>query len=151
MANLDLMFETPYEESNGTLFKRILVLENDLAVADQIRDTLDLHFYEVTVVRTGTEAIRKLLEEEFDAIICDFTMPQFPAEMFHQGVKRIRAELARKFIAITNSGPSSKTARQLGTINIWKPIEPQILLEAVESVLKKAEKTGVRQPNSQAA
>ncbi|MBA4150749.1 MAG: response regulator transcription factor [Verrucomicrobia bacterium] len=132
-----------------TLFKRILLVQNNPQVVAEVHDVLDLHFFEVTAVSSGPEAIQQLLKNDFDAIVCDFTIPNLPAEMFFQATTRIRPRLANRFVAITDAA-TSKSTRSLGAVSIWKPIEPHILLEAIEGVLKKVE-SGTRTPQQYAA
>ena len=123
------------DDSETTLFKRILFVESDSHIANEVREALDLHFYDVTVVPTGPLAIRAVMQENFDALLCDATIPNFPAEMFYHAVSRVRPDLCKRFISITSA--SQKLSRNIGALSIWKPIDMQILLEAVQGVLRK--------------
>ena len=127
-------------EANETmLFKRILFVENDAHLAKEVRDTLDLHFYDVTVVTSGAMAVTTLLRDKFDLILCDLTMPSFPGQMFYEAVKRVKPMLCKRFISITNSAQSRLNGKTIGELSIWKPLDMQILLEAIETVLRKSQ------------
>lgn len=126
----------PFESC--TLFKRVLLVEDNPEIIAEIHDILDLHFFEVTAVSSGPAAIQELLKNNFDVIVCDFTMGNLPSDMFFQAVVRIRPHLSNCLVAINDASSSNKSRGQ-GGVSIWKPIEPQILVEAVQGVLKKAE------------
>ena len=119
--------------ASALLFKRILFIESNRQILDSVRDALDLKFFDVTVVTDGPAAIKMLLVSNFDLILCDVTHPSFPSEMFFEAVSRIRPELCKSFIAITDALHSSPP----GTMRVWKPIDMHILLSAIESVLRK--------------
>jgi len=49
--------------------------------------------YSITVVPTGAEGVQQILAGDFDAILCDMVMPNFPGDMFYLAVQRIRRTL----------------------------------------------------------
>src|SRR5688500_16724225 len=96
-----------------TLFKRILLIQDNPQTVAEIQDVLDLHFFEVTAVGSAPEAILQLLKNDFDVIVCDFTIRNLPAEMFSQAVTRIRPHLTNRLVAITDA-TASKNMRNVG-------------------------------------
>src|SRR5687767_9607657 len=100
-----------------TLFKRILLVQNDPRIVAEIHDILDLHFFEVTAVSSAPEAIQQLLRTDFDAIVCDFTIRDIPGEMFFQAVTRIRPRLTTRLVAITDAS-TNKKMRNVGAVSI---------------------------------
>ena len=129
----DTVVAQPAPETDAVLFKRILFVESNHQILDTVRDTLDLHFFDVTIAMNGPEAIKLLMSTDFDLILCDVTHPSFPANMFFEAVGRVRPHLCKSFIAITDAFHGSPP----GTIRVWKPIDMHILLTAIESILKK--------------
>ncbi len=119
------------------LFKNVLLIEDDRQTIAQVRDILDLYFYDVTTVTNGADAIRHILNSPCDVVLCNLAVPAFPVDMFFQAIKRVRPDLIRKVIALTSSDQSTKIDRGLTAFSIWKPIDNHILLEAIESVFKK--------------
>ena len=138
-----LKIERP--KNDATLFKRILLVENDPLLRMEVCDLLDLHFYDFTVVTSAADAIRELIHGKYDALICDLTMENFPGEMFFEAVHRVRPELCKCFISI-NSADQTNAAHKVGVVRIWKPLDPQVLLEALETVLKKNERLAPELP-----
>ncbi|OFW03122.1 MAG: DNA-binding response regulator [Acidobacteria bacterium RIFCSPLOWO2_02_FULL_68_18] len=54
---------------------RILVVEDELKVADALREGLQGERYDVVVERTGEGAFFRVTTEQFDAILLDLTLP----------------------------------------------------------------------------
>lgn len=131
----------PAAETDALLFKKILFVESNRQIMETVRDTLDLHFFDVTVAGDGPQAVKLLMSSNFDLILCDVTHPSFPCDMFFEAVRRTRPQLCKSFIAITDALHSAPP----GTIRVWKPIDMHILLGAIESVLKKKFKAAEEQ------
>jgi DNA-binding response OmpR family regulator len=54
---------------------RILVVEDELKVANALREGLEGERYDVVVERTGESAFFRVTTEQFDAILLDLTLP----------------------------------------------------------------------------
>ena len=54
---------------------RILVVEDELKVANALREGLQGERYDVVVERTGESAFFRVTTEQFDAILLDLTLP----------------------------------------------------------------------------
>ncbi|HHB78593.1 MAG TPA: response regulator [Saprospiraceae bacterium] len=120
--------------------KKILVIEDNEDVRDNIRELLELSGYEVEIAVDGKQGVIRALQFMPDLILCDVMMP----ELDGFGVLRImsnKPELMRiPFIFLT-----AKTDREdvrkgmnLGADDyIVKPFDDVELLEAIETRLKK--------------
>ncbi len=54
---------------------RILIIEDEVSIADLERDYLELSGFEVEIENTGDEGLARALAEEFDLIILDLMLP----------------------------------------------------------------------------
>ena len=54
---------------------RILIIEDEEAIADLEKDYLELSDFEVEIEHTGDEGLQKALKEDFDLIILDLMLP----------------------------------------------------------------------------
>ena len=54
---------------------RILIVEDEVAIADLEKDYLELSGFEVEIENEGDKGLRRSLEEEFDLIILDLMLP----------------------------------------------------------------------------
>ena len=55
---------------------RILIIEDEEAIADLEKDYLELSGFEVIIKNTGDEGLKTALEENFDLIVLDLMMPR---------------------------------------------------------------------------
>ena len=81
--------------------KKILLVDDDVGLAAALKELLEGHNYLVTSAYNGMEALREVMESDFDVIVCDMMMPQMPGDMFYLAVKKTKPELCDRFLFIT--------------------------------------------------
>ena len=54
---------------------KILIVEDEEAIADLEKDYLELSGFEVEIASDGTSGLKKALEEEFHLVILDLMLP----------------------------------------------------------------------------
>lgn len=54
---------------------RILIVEDEVAIADLEKDYLELSGFEVEIENDGTKGLERALHEEFDLFILDLMLP----------------------------------------------------------------------------
>jgi CheY-like chemotaxis protein len=81
--------------------QRILVVEDDSELSGVLDYYLRGHGYQVTCVSNGVEALRSVMETDYDAVLCDMVMPRMPGDMFYMAVRRVRPHLCDRFIFLT--------------------------------------------------
>ena len=54
---------------------RILIIEDEEAIADLEKDYLELSGFEVAIEHTGDEGLKKALKEDFDLVVLDLMLP----------------------------------------------------------------------------
>ncbi|MEM6696941.1 MAG: response regulator [Bacteroidota bacterium] len=131
--------------------KKILVIEDQLEVRENLVELLELSGYEALGGENGKVGVQLALQHQPDLILCDVMMPVLDGF----GVLRIlekRAETADiPFIFLTAKTEKSdfRKGMNLGADDyITKPFDDIELLDAVEMRLKKSEriKTSIQQP-----
>ncbi|MEM0993597.1 MAG: response regulator [Bacteroidota bacterium] len=131
--------------------KKILVIEDQLEVRENLVELLELSGYELYDAENGKLGVQLALSHQPDLILCDVMMP----EMDGFGVLRIlekRAETAGiPFIFLTAKAEKEdfRKGMNLGADDyITKPFDEIELLDAVEMRLKKSErlKVSTQQP-----
>jgi CheY-like chemotaxis protein len=117
--------------------KTVLLLEDDAEFSAALKEMLEEQGYCVTVVPSGTEGIQRVLVSDFDAILCDMVMPNFPGDMFYRAVERSRPHLNKRFVFMTGHQDNPKVTKFIqdvrGTV-LWKPFEMGKLFDALEKV-----------------
>jgi CheY-like chemotaxis protein len=115
----------------------VLILDDNTKLTTTLKENLEDQGYRTTIVPSGTEGIVEILKNDFDAIVCDMVMPNFPGDMFYSAVQQSRPHLCQRFIFITGHQSNPKIAEfilQTGCPALWKPFETRQLFEALETV-----------------
>jgi DNA-binding NtrC family response regulator len=125
------------------LSKTILLVEDDTSFAEILKEYLESYDFSVTVACDGVQGMKRVMEKDFDIIICDLLMPNLPGDMFYIGVERVKPKLAKRFIFITghqNNPKISEFVKKVRALTLFKPFEMHVLLETITAALKNAAK-----------
>jgi len=82
-------------------FKSILLVDDDKQLAMALQWVLADQNFLVDVANDGAEALDKIREHEYDAIVCDLMMPRLRGDQLYLNACGTRPELAGRFIFIT--------------------------------------------------
>ncbi|MEO7329050.1 MAG: ATP-binding protein, partial [Minicystis sp.] len=114
---------------------RVLVVDDEPVLVSALGRSLEPDF-EVTVVSSGREARRLLLEgPPFDVILCDLIMPGVTGMDLYDDVKRDRPELAERIIFMTGGTFTARARDFLASVPnpaLDKPFD----LETLEALLR---------------
>ena len=98
---------------------RVLLLEDDPAFQEVIREFLAESGYTVVAVSNGGEGVRELLAGEFALILCDLQMPSLPGDMFYRAVERIRPEMCTRFVFMSGYRGDERINEYIKSIGCW--------------------------------
>lgn len=122
--------------------KKILVIEDNKEIRENIVEILELDSYKTIEAANGKEGVQKAVEELPDLIICDIMMPELDGYgVLHILVKK-EATANIPFIFLTAKAERSdmRKGMNLGADDyLTKPFEDTELLDAVAVRLKKTE------------
>jgi DNA-binding response OmpR family regulator len=120
--------------------KRILIIEDEVSIAELQRDYLEISGYEVEIEKTGDKGLARALREDFDLIILDLMLPNIDG-----------FEICRKVRDIKNTPILMVSARKedidkirglgLGADDyITKPFSPSELVARVTAHISRYER-----------
>jgi DNA-binding response OmpR family regulator len=120
--------------------KAVLVVDDDKQLASALQWILADENYLVDVAFDGEEALLKVRVHEYDAVICDVMMPRLRGDEFYVQAKKLRPNLADRFIFITGFAADSDireflNARRLK--HLIKPFPINELISCVKELLAK--------------
>jgi DNA-binding response OmpR family regulator len=120
--------------------KAVLVVDDDKQLASALQWILADENYLVDVAFDGEEALLKVRVHEYDAVICDVMMPRLRGDEFYVQAKKLRPNLADRFIFITGFAADSDireflSARRLK--HLIKPFPINELISCVKELLAK--------------
>ncbi len=120
----------------------ILVVEDDIALLEGVRDMLELAGYHVLTACHGQEALQVLeTQPRPDLIISDIMMPRMNGYEFYEAVRARPEWVAIPFIFLTALGEKAqmRLGKQLGADDyIVKPFDEEDLLVAVNAKLRRS-------------
>jgi CheY-like chemotaxis protein len=119
--------------------RHVLIVDDNLELADTFKQLLEVHGYDVTVTSNGVLALKHILHRTVDAVVCDLKMPQLEGDMFFTTVERLNPALARRFIFITGVADDPHFQKFIAHVKaplLRKPVPVEKLLEALNSVLQ---------------
>ena len=123
--------------------KKILVIEDEPAMRNNLRQILELEHFLPVVAPNGREGVAAAKRELPDLILCDVMMPEQDG---HAVLEELRAEPATAripFIFLTAKGEHAdiRTGMNLGADDyLVKPVRVADLLEAIAARLERAER-----------
>lgn len=81
--------------------KAILLVDDDRQLVETLQWILDEQNIEVDVAYNGEEALAKVKEKNYDAVVCDMVMPKMDGSQFHARASELFPKLSEKFVFIT--------------------------------------------------
>lgn len=120
---------------------RVLIVEDDKAIADVIAYNLENNGYEVLRATTGKEGLRIALEKRPELIILDIMLPEMDGL---EVCRQLRADPRTDTLRVLMLTAKSEENDQLSGFNVGaddyvvKPFSVRVLLERVKSQVRRA-------------
>lgn len=130
-----------YELKEGEIMQTILIIEDDLSIANELKEMLDNAGYNAKTVDDFHNVLAEIKKEKPDLILLDINLPKINGEILLQ---QIRKEYNTPVIMVTskNSEVDEVLSMSYGADDyITKPYNLTILLLRIGAVLKRAERT----------
>ena len=115
---------------------RVLLVDDDLDVLGANARFLRVSGHEVIVAESAASALERLETERVDLVVTDLRMPDLDGLAFARRARESRPLLPIVFFSGFARVPDVVAAMKLGAIDfLEKPIEPDLLLEAIENLI----------------
>ena len=130
--------------------KRILIIEDEISIAELEKDYLELSGFEVVMKHDGTEGLKEVLENEYNLVLLDIMLPGTDG---FEILKKIREVKDTPVLMVTAKKEDIDKIRGLGLgadDYITKPFSPSELVARVKAHLSRYERlTGAETRNSE--
>lgn len=118
---------------------KIIVVDDETAIRRILREVLEHEDYQVDEAANGTEAIQKVKEQEYDAMLCDIKMDKMDGIEVLETVKQI-ADIPVVMISGHGTIDTAVEAIKKGAFDyIAKPIDLNRLLVTMRNALDKSQ------------
>ncbi len=116
----------------------ILVVDDDLAICDVLRDTLNEHVFDVQVCHTGNDALTMIAQRPAIALVLlDMMLPDINGLQVQQ-IQRQRPELPVVMLTGLGSESDVVVGLEMGADDyIGKPFNPRVVVARVKAVLRR--------------
>jgi DNA-binding response OmpR family regulator len=116
--------------------KRILVVDDDTAVATMLSRALSRHGYTIDTARSGEEALARAEGNGYDAAILDLVMPGRDGADLGNALAARRPGLTIAFLTGYRHSPLIDTVRKTGRAVFSKPVVVQELVDYLKAELR---------------
>jgi DNA-binding response OmpR family regulator len=119
---------------------RILIVEDEPAIAFTLENDLEAEGYEIAVVADGVEAVRRALSEPFDLILLDVMLPN--KDGFEVCRELRRGGLSTRIIMLTAKTQEAEKilGLDMGADDyVTKPFSPRELRARIRAMLRRTE------------
>ena len=119
---------------------RILIVEDEVAIADLEKDYLELSGFEVEIENDGTKGLERALHEEFDLFILDLMLPEVDG---FEICRQIREKKNTPILMVSAKKDDIDKIRGLGLgadDYVTKPFSPSELVARVKAHLARYER-----------
>lgn len=121
--------------------KNILVVEDEVDIAELIRYNLELKNYTVKLAHTGEDGLAKIKSNQPDLVLLDIMLPGSTGLEICEKVKSDNSLKSTPIIMVSAKGEEVDIVKglELGADDyITKPFSPKVLLARVEAVLRRS-------------
>lgn len=110
----------------------ILVVEDDQALAEALKDTLLLAGYSVVMAENGRQALIELESNDINLIVSDINMPQMSGDVLLKRVKTLYPDIPIMLMTAYGTIEQAVDAMRDGAVDYMvKPFEAEVLINMV--------------------
>lgn len=124
----------------------ILIVDDDTELSDLLKQYLEPEGFQVTCVHDGDTAVKKALNQPFDAIILDVMLPRLNG---FEVLKAVREHLETPVLMLTARGDDIDriVGLEIGADDyLPKPCNPRELVARLRAILRRTQKTPSHRP-----
>lgn len=111
---------------------RVLVIEDEITLAETMAEILDDHGYITTVAHSGKDGLKKIAAEEFDLVLTDLGLGDIDGLSIVKAVRESGDTLVMVMSGTTKVEEAVEAMHQGATRFIVKPLKKERLLTAVD-------------------
>jgi two-component system NtrC family sensor kinase len=126
------------EHPQGT-GKRVLVIDDEEAILEMVKETLSQDGYQVDTALDGESGLRRLNQISYDLTLCDWKMPGLTGQEIYEHLRQTNPAVSNRMIFITGDVVNQKTQAFLEkskTVCLSKPFSLDEFREAVARASK---------------
>lgn len=125
------------DDSAATRRARILVIDDELAIANTLRELLQVD-HDVTALTSAAEALETIERgDAFDVVFCDLMMPQMGGIDLYERLRESKSGFERRLVFMTGGAFTARAADFLARVPNRR-IEKPFALTTIEQIVRAA-------------
>ena len=114
--------------------KRLLIVDDELAIIEALQDILSVEGYDVATAFNGAEGLHRMAEAKPDLVLLDLMMPVMDGR---EMLRRMREDSGLRDIPVVvmSAGRISDEERRSSARFLAKPFELDVLLDTIAELL----------------
>jgi CheY-like chemotaxis protein len=119
------------------------VVDDEPELAEVLAEVLSHDNYTVDIAANGEEALEKLQQRSYDAVVCDIRMPRLNGPGFYRAIEQRQPELLWRVLFVTGDilNPATQEfLRQTAAPVLEKPFSLADLRKIVRHILRASER-----------
>ncbi len=117
--------------------KKILIIEDDISIAELEKDYLEINGFEVYIEHSGISGLKKASSQNFDLIILDLMLPQIDGFEICKKIRKVK-DIPILMVSAKDEGIDKIRGLGLGADDyITKPFSPNELVARVNAHLNR--------------
>ncbi len=122
--------------------KTALVVDDEPHIAELVAELLEMIGFEVEACTSGPAALERLLDKDFEIVVCDNRMPEMSGQQLYHAIRTARPRNVKGFVM--TSGDVADPQTKLFATNheiplIAKPFTKQELWQAAQQTVERSE------------
>jgi len=118
--------------------KRILIADDDSAILEMLRMTLEAEGFDVETAKDGKEALQRIKDKDFDLLLLDIEMPYVDGYHLAQQISSTALASQAKIVFLT--GRDTQKEKAIGALSggvemIQKPCDLDQLVKKIKQLL----------------
>lgn len=119
---------------------KILLCEDDTNLGLVMKNSLELHDYDVTLERDGRLGLAAFQREKFDLVLLDVMMPHMDGFTLAEEIRDVDPDIPLFFLSAKTMKEDIIAGYKLGADDyITKPFDSDVLLHKIKAILKRNE------------
>jgi DNA-binding response OmpR family regulator len=119
---------------DGLLGKRILLVDDERAVRETVRELLCFDEHEVVEANNGAEALRLFVQDQFDLVLTDWRMPFVEGDELACKIRELAPQ--QRILMITGHPNKPSRVNPVDAI-LYKPFNLDDLRQMISKLLQK--------------
>ena len=114
--------------------KRLLIVDDELAIVEALQDILSVEGYDVITAFNGVDGLQRMADSKPDLVLLDLMMPVMDGR---EMLRRMREDsrLSSVPVVVMSAGRISDEERRTSARFLAKPFELDVLLDTIAELL----------------